>query len=74
MIKTQNCPMCGNEIATHDVTKENDLSVCIYCATMLRYNNALKLEILKDADFYLLTPDQQIELNEIVINVVNSHK
>ena len=69
------CPKCravldGHTGLTHDrQPKKGDLSVCLYCTTMLRYSeieNQLTLEILTTAEFSDLPIEKQNSLNSVV--------
>jgi hypothetical protein len=79
--KPNNCPCCdryldhtSNTKGENVKAKSGDLSVCGYCATMLRFNDKLDLELLTGDQFSALDKDMQEELNNTVYLIVNMHK
>lgn len=80
----KNCPVCNKTLVAHiprpeksivwDEPKENDLTVCAFCAQMLRFDNNIRLAVLTTDEFKALDQETQEQLNNTVYLIVNMHK
>lgn len=69
-----NCPICNTILEQKKKPRSLDLTVCGFCATMLKFNSEIKLTTLSTADFLALDQHTQDGLNEIVYTIVNKRK
>jgi len=73
------CPVCGKQldraraISTRG-PKPGDLSLCIYCTAVLRFNNDLTLRECTDEEFKGFPEDQQKFLEDVCSKLRSIHK
>jgi len=70
------CPNCGGKLdAASEVfggnaaPRPDDLSVCIHCATMLKFNDDLTVGLLTRDEFAQLPQSESVALLAIVLGV-----
>lgn len=76
------CPKCGKELDGVTQVQEGketlpvpgDVSVCLYCFTMLRFDDDIKSQILTPDEFLDLDDDVRIQLTRAVQAVMEAHE
>lgn len=75
VLDQDNCPHCGSPCDAASSTKNQkpptagDLSICFYCAGLLRFKEDLKLKVLSEEEFNKLPQEIQDELKQLQLFV-----
>jgi hypothetical protein len=75
------CPVCGRtmDAATDVLSRDNvpeagDLSVCLYCCTVLVFTPELKLRLAGGADFDSLAPADKAYLAKMILAILRAQQ
>lgn len=73
------CPVCGHLLMfamanRKNPPKPNDFTVCVFCASVLRWNQEMQLYLVPADEYDALTTQQKEELGRTVAVVYRYHE